>query len=124
MFGVILLGTGIQYAQAGRATGFQLAGQDAQAARRRGSDGVQGAGQFQLAVFHQLQYQTEQGIQPGHARLGGREGSRLAGGADGGVLGTDSIDGTVGHRLQQGLAIRRTSQGRNHMTVAVETFQG
>ena len=41
-----------------------------------------------------------------------------------GVLGADGINGAVSHRLQQSLAIRRTAQGRNHMTVAVEAFQG
>ena len=124
MFGVILFGAGIQHAQAGRAAGFQLAGQDAQAAGGGGRHRIQGPGQCQLAVVHQLQHQAKQGIQPGHARLGGRERGRLAGRTNGGVLGADGINGTVGHRLQQGLTIRRTAQGRDHVAVAVEPFQG
>ena len=124
MFGVVFIGVGIQHTEAGRTPGFQLAGLKPQAAGRGRGDGIQGAGQFQLAVVHQLQHQAEQGIHPGHARPGGREGRRLAGGTDGGVLGADGINGAVSHRLQQSLAIRRTAQGRNHMTVAVEAFQG
>ena len=71
--------------------------------------------QGHAAPVHQGQGQRQQALQPDDAGLGHVEGQALGVLVVRAVVAGDGVDGAVGHRGRQGLAVPLAAQGRGHL---------